>query len=230
MAWLCRHGTPAAAVLLCILLLIQVGRIEGQRPRRLQNGVHDEHTISRQLQQKLTKQQTGRRRAQGFSLEKKTVLSDYQSNWAVNNVCSRAYSVIPHDLVRGNNNLATVDNGVVHDCVRTAYPGLWYSVDGTGQVLKASLVYEHSSSSNNNQNDNATTQLAIFQGDPVYNGCDALQCADASVPFLTNNKSSVPYNRPPTSPPQYQSGVIFLIGFFAGYIFFSITTNNKKEL
>ena len=188
-----------AAMLLYTVLLLQLGRIDGTRPRKpvRPKAYVDEPLTSDQnlveLKDAATGSSSNRRRAQGFSVEKK-IVSDYHPQFATNNVCSRAFSVIPHDLVRGNNNMAALDSkGAIQECILTNHPGLWYSVNGTGQVLKASILTEQQQSNNDNNgnpNNNATTttQLAIFRGDYVYDGgCDSLQCVKTGAPTLTTS-------------------------------------------
>lgn len=200
MAWLCRQRW--AALLLCTVLLAQLSGTQGARPRKpvRPKAYSEEKTLFSWQESQSPKQATiipdstdtirnSRRRAQGFLLEKK-IGSDYLPIFATNNVCSRAFSVIPHDLVRGDISLASLDNKAsVQDCILTNQPGLWYSLNGTGQVLKASIQSEEENTDDNNSQNrkNATTQLAIFRGDA---GCDYLQCVQTGAPDLLTSSTN----------------------------------------
>ena len=204
MAWLCKRGA-ARLLLICTVLIIQLGSIDGTRPRKpVRPKVYAEERITSEQnlvesKQAAARSSSRRRRAQGFSAEQK-IVSDLHPQFATNSVCSRAFSVIPHDLVRGNNNLAALDsNGVVQECILTNHPGLWYSVNGTGQVLKASIHTEqqppNSDDINSNHNNTAITQLAILRGDRVYDGgCDSLQCVKTGAPTLTTSDPTTTTN------------------------------------
>jgi len=116
------------------------------------------------------------------------------NSWAnANNKCSLAHSILPGDLVQGI--LAAAPQGDSEDFIQNcigmktngqtmdtdvAAAGLWYSVEGTGNVLKASLVFDH----DNGDND-GMPQMAISEG--TEGSCDALQCSDMSFPFLATN-------------------------------------------
>lgn len=106
--------------------------------------------------------------------ERTSIVMGNQGEFALNDVCMNAILAEPGSIVLGNNDLGSFDGGVVKNCVGPDGPGLWYYVNGTGKVLRASLVETNH------------TQIVVFKGDD----CNQLECEDAIQPMLSDMEGS----------------------------------------
>lgn len=153
--------------LVVLMAALQMGRLQG----RLHHPYQIQQKKGRDRQRLISLSEPRRRKlnTEEVLLEPKIELND-QTEMAINNHCVKAQEIVPEDLIRGNADLATVDDDdLVKQCVNTQHPGVWYKTSGTGGLLRASLVQDNQ------------TAIAVFQG----SDCDSLACANVKIPILT---------------------------------------------
>ena len=90
-----------------------------------------------------------------------------------NSVCGTGVAVAIGQVIKGNNDVETVDQSIAKECAAVTLPGAWYSINGTGEVLRVNVA------------EGNYTRVLVFEG----NDCTAISCADAISPTITTTHS-----------------------------------------
>ncbi|CAB9506298.1 PKD [Seminavis robusta] len=100
--------------------------------------------------------------------DKKTTVLDEEEQFELHDVCRNNVPVTLGETVRGDHH-----SGIQGICDTEDSQGAWYSINGTGQVLRASVV------------EGNVTRIVVFAG----SDCDHLSCENSITPVLTDNHS-----------------------------------------
>jgi hypothetical protein len=114
-------------------------------------------------------------RAKDNEKEEKNInlVLDLEGEFALNDICTNAFRAVPGSIVNGNLLHGSADQNGALDCLQTGtdVPGLWYQVEGNGQVMRLSLVESNSTE----------VSVIIFSA----SDCSKLECQEAIHPSLT---------------------------------------------